>query len=107
SDGAVSDVCHQDVTCDTLIPTVFPGEHSWFLHTDSQDNYSVSQLLQLASNKKPGPVVDSTQTDVFSGECEEGLVKQDDMLVVEENISNVKLDEQRAAQVEDVVSTFD
>ncbi|GKA75039.1 hypothetical protein Tco_0781417 [Tanacetum coccineum] len=60
------------------------------------DNYSLDNMLES--------IYKNEQVD---DKGEEGLVKQDDMLVMEENISGVKLDEQRAAQVEDVVSTFD
>ncbi|GJS63663.1 hypothetical protein Tco_0678227 [Tanacetum coccineum] len=88
----------------------------------SQDKYSILQLVQLASNEKSGPVVDSTQLDVdnridwnvgfdhmlesvyineqFDDKGEEGLVKLDDMLSMEENLSDVKVDEQMDAQVE-------
>nr|GEX48852.1 hypothetical protein [Tanacetum cinerariifolium] len=40
------------------------GKASGFIYAESQDKYSVSQLLQLVSNEKYGPVFDCTQLDV-------------------------------------------
>ncbi|GJR32440.1 hypothetical protein Tco_1108672 [Tanacetum coccineum] len=113
SDSAVSDVCHQDVGSEKHD---FPGEGSSFIYTESQDKYSVSQLLQLASNEKSGPVVDSTQLEVDNqidwgmlvliicwipdDNVEEGLVKLVDMLSMEENILECKLDEKEDAELE-------
>nr|GFB78813.1 hypothetical protein [Tanacetum cinerariifolium] len=83
SDSAVSYVFHQDVASKKHN---YPGEGSGFIYAESQDKYSISQLLQLASNEKTRLVVDYTQ-------LEKGLVKMVDMMLMEEKISDNKLDE--------------
>ncbi|GKE92041.1 hypothetical protein Tco_1573136, partial [Tanacetum coccineum] len=104
NDNVILEVFHHDVSCDTVVPIVGHGESS-----DSQDYSpsSMSQLLQVVINEKPGPVVDSTQMVVdnridlddilgFENQYEqvakkgdEGLVKQDDMLVLEEGVNRL------------------
>ncbi|GJZ46206.1 hypothetical protein Tco_0593802, partial [Tanacetum coccineum] len=61
SDSAVSDVFHQKVASEKRD---WPGEASGFIYAESQDKYFVSQLLQLVSNEKSGPVFDCTQLEV-------------------------------------------
>ncbi|GJV40219.1 phospholipase-like protein [Tanacetum coccineum] len=61
SDSAVSDVLHQEVASKKRD---WPGEASGFIYAESQEKYSVSQLLQLVSNEKSGPVFDCTQLEV-------------------------------------------
>ncbi|GJU31478.1 hypothetical protein Tco_1175067 [Tanacetum coccineum] len=61
SDSAVSDVFHQEVAFEKRD---WPGEASGFIYAESQDKYSVLQLLQLVSNEKSGPVFDCTQLEV-------------------------------------------
>ncbi|GJV28464.1 hypothetical protein Tco_1384912 [Tanacetum coccineum] len=104
NDNVILEVFHHDVSCDTIVPIVGHGESS-----DSQDypSSSMSQLLQVVINEKPGPVVDSTQMVVdnridlddmlgFKNQYEqvakkgdEGLVQQDDMLVLEEGVNRL------------------
>ncbi|GKC35581.1 hypothetical protein Tco_1047965 [Tanacetum coccineum] len=60
SDSAVSDVFHQEVASEKRDWT---GKASSFIYAESQDKYSVSQLLQLVSNEKSSPVLDCTQLE--------------------------------------------
>ncbi|GKD78400.1 hypothetical protein Tco_1341021, partial [Tanacetum coccineum] len=59
--SAVLDVFHQVVASETHDCA---GEGSGFIYADSQDKFSVLQLLQVAINEKSGPVVDCTQLEV-------------------------------------------
>nr|GEV25521.1 phospholipase-like protein [Tanacetum cinerariifolium] len=103
--SAVSDVFHQVVTSETHH---CPGEGSGFIYADSQDQFLVSQLLQVATNKKSKPVIDCTQLEgsvgfdnVLDPDCkdefgddndQEGLVKLVDDLCIEEQISSNVVD---------------
>ncbi|GKE81461.1 hypothetical protein Tco_1551461, partial [Tanacetum coccineum] len=83
SDSGVSDVFHQELASEK---NQFTGEGSAYIYEESQDKYSVSQLLQLASNEKSGTAFD----------CSVGyddMLAPGDMMVNEENISETKLDE--------------
>nr|GEV73178.1 hypothetical protein [Tanacetum cinerariifolium] len=106
SDSVVSKVCHQEVASEKHD---FHGEGTGFIYTKSQDKYSIPQLLQLASNENSRPVVDLTQLevdnridwnvgfdhmldsickdDLVDDKGEKGLVRLDDMMSMEENIS--------------------
>nr|GEW69158.1 RNA-directed DNA polymerase, eukaryota, reverse transcriptase zinc-binding domain protein [Tanacetum cinerariifolium] len=110
SDSGVSDVFHQELA---YKKHQFIGEGSAYIYEESQEKYSVSQLLQLASNEKSGTAFDCTQLEVdnpidwsfpnfnepFSQSQICGSVGYDDMLALDdmmvnkENISNTKLDE--------------
>nr|GEY69892.1 ulp1 protease family, C-terminal catalytic domain-containing protein [Tanacetum cinerariifolium] len=103
--SAVSDVFHQVVASETHH---CPGEGLGFIYANSQDQFSVSQLLQVATNEKYGPVVDCTQLEgsvgfdnVLDPGCkdefgydndQEGLVKVIDDLCIEEHISGNVVD---------------
>ncbi|GKE86904.1 hypothetical protein Tco_1560646, partial [Tanacetum coccineum] len=68
-----------------------------------QEHLSLNDKSNLTDLMKEYNMLESIyKNEQVDDKGEEGLVKQDDMLVMEENISGVKLDEQRAAQVEDV-----
>ncbi|GJZ22456.1 transposase, MuDR, MULE transposase domain protein [Tanacetum coccineum] len=111
SDSGVSDVFHQELVSEKH---QFTGEGSGYIYEESQGKYSVSQLLQLASNEKSGTEFDCTQLEVdnpidwllpnlyepFSQSQICGYVGYDDMLapgdmmVNEENIPETKLDDE-------------
>nr|GFC70718.1 hypothetical protein [Tanacetum cinerariifolium] len=55
--SAVFDVCHQVIAYEIYH---YPGEGSGFIYAYSQDQFSVSQILRVATNEKSGPVVDCT-----------------------------------------------
>nr|GEV67382.1 hypothetical protein [Tanacetum cinerariifolium] len=110
SDSGVSDVFHQELASEKH---QFISEGSVYIYEETQDKYSVSQLLQLASNDKSGMAFDCTQLEVdnpidwslpnlnepFSQSQICGFVCYDDMLVHgdmmanEQNISETKSDE--------------
>nr|GEY29056.1 hypothetical protein [Tanacetum cinerariifolium] len=104
--SAVLDVCHQVVASETHDCA---GEGSGLIYAESQDKFSVLQLLYLASNEQFRPVVDFTQLEGSVGfdnmldpgckdklandNDQEGLVKLVDKMSMEEHISANIVDE--------------
>ncbi|GJY15097.1 hypothetical protein Tco_0385519 [Tanacetum coccineum] len=88
SDSGVSDVFHQELASEKH---QFTSDGLAYIYEESQDKYSVSQLLQLASNEKYGTAFDCTQLEGSVGY--DDMLAPSDMMVNEENILETKLDE--------------